>query len=115
MNYEAFLTDERLMNTIIGGVVQIFSGVLVLILICWLFWKVVYGIFCLKLAHKKGYRGYFFTGFFWRKIGLNYVGSLPDRTVTDAIEKAAASHIEKAAPSQAEAPVSSRGEETCAL
>lgn len=107
MDFGAFLTDERLINTIMGQFVRGFAAVLIVILICWLFWKVVYGIFCMKLAHKKGYKGYFFTGFFWRRIGLNYVGNLPDRTVTNAIEKAAAG--------QTEAPKSSEGEKTCAL
>ena len=35
------------------------------------------GIFTSKLAKKKGYRGYFFTGFFFHLIGLIYVVGLP--------------------------------------
>ena len=38
---------------------------------------VILGIFTAKLAHKKGYRGYFFTGFFFNFIGLIYVVGLP--------------------------------------
>jgi hypothetical protein len=38
---------------------------------------IVMGIFTAKLAHKKGYRGYFFTGFFFNLIGLIYVVGLP--------------------------------------
>lgn len=37
----------------------------------------ILGIFTAKLAHKKGYRGYFFTGFFFSFIGLIYVVGLP--------------------------------------
>jgi hypothetical protein len=38
---------------------------------------ILYGIFTAKLAAKKGYRGYFFTGFFFNIIGLIYVVGLP--------------------------------------
>lgn len=38
---------------------------------------VIMGIFTAKLARKKGYRGYFFTGFFFNLIGLIYVVGLP--------------------------------------
>jgi archaellum biogenesis protein FlaJ (TadC family) len=50
----------------------------------WYLWLVValipaiiMGIFTAKLANKKGYRGYFFTGFFFALIGLIYVVGLP--------------------------------------
>ena len=39
--------------------------------------SIIYGIFTAKLAKKKGYRGYFFTGFFFTIIGLLYVIGLP--------------------------------------
>lgn len=38
---------------------------------------IIMGIFTAKLAKKKGYRGYFFTGFFFNFIGLIYVVGLP--------------------------------------
>jgi Na+/melibiose symporter-like transporter len=38
---------------------------------------IIMGIFTAKLAKKKGYRGYFFTGFFFSMIGLIYVVGLP--------------------------------------
>lgn len=38
---------------------------------------VIMGIFTAKLAKKKGYHGYFFTGFFFNFIGLIYVVGLP--------------------------------------
>lgn len=38
---------------------------------------VIMGIFTAKLAKKKGYYGYFFTGFFFNLIGLIYVVGLP--------------------------------------
>ncbi|HWQ98261.1 MAG TPA: hypothetical protein VN538_09275 [Clostridia bacterium] len=50
----------------------------------WYLWVVValipaiiMGIFTAKLANKKGYRGYFFTGFFFNLVGLIYVVGLP--------------------------------------
>lgn len=39
--------------------------------------SIIMGIFTAKLAGKKGYRGYFFTGFFFNFIGLIYVVGLP--------------------------------------
>ena len=38
---------------------------------------IIMGIFTAKLANKKGYRGYFFTGFFFALVGLIYVVGLP--------------------------------------
>lgn len=39
--------------------------------------SIIMGIFTAKLASKKGYRGYFFTGFFFNLVGLIYVVGLP--------------------------------------
>ncbi|MDP3446905.1 MAG: hypothetical protein Q8S22_02480 [Eubacteriales bacterium] len=39
--------------------------------------SIIMGIFTSKLAKKKGYRGYFFTGFFFNLVGLIYVVGLP--------------------------------------
>lgn len=39
--------------------------------------SIIMGVFTSKLAKKKGYRGYFFTGFFFNLIGLIYVVGLP--------------------------------------
>jgi len=39
--------------------------------------SIIMGIFTAKLAKKKGYRGYFFTGFFFNLVGLIYVVGLP--------------------------------------
>jgi len=38
---------------------------------------IIMGIFTAKLAKKKGYHGYFFTGFFFALVGLIYVVGLP--------------------------------------
>ena len=38
---------------------------------------IITGILTSKLAAKKGYYGYFFTGFFFNLIGLIYVVGLP--------------------------------------
>jgi len=39
--------------------------------------SIIMGIFTAKLAKKKGYHGYFFTGFFFNLVGLIYVVGLP--------------------------------------
>lgn len=39
--------------------------------------QVIWGILTMKLAHHKGYRGYFWTGFFLGMVGLIYVVGLP--------------------------------------
>jgi hypothetical protein len=49
----------------------------ILVIVISLLPMIVMGIFTAKLAHKKGYRGYFFTGFFFNLIGLIYVVGLP--------------------------------------
>jgi hypothetical protein len=54
------------------------------------------GIFTAKLAHKKGYRGYFFTGFFFCIIGLLYVIGLPLAKDCVACERQARVKEEKA-------------------
>lgn len=38
---------------------------------------VFWGILTMKQAHHKGYRGYFWTGFFLWMVGLIYVVGLP--------------------------------------
>ena len=38
---------------------------------------VFWGILTMKQAHRKGYRGYFWTGFFLWMVGLIYVAGLP--------------------------------------
>lgn len=40
---------------------------------------IICGTLCQKLAARKGYYGYFWTGFFWSIAGLIYVAGLPMR------------------------------------
>ena len=40
--------------------------------------QIITGVLCKKLARRKGYKGYFFTGFFLGILGLIYVIGLPD-------------------------------------
>ena len=61
-----------------------FSNVLSAASNLWYLWvgialipSIIMGIFTAKLAKKKGYRGYFFTGFFFNMVGLIYVVGLP--------------------------------------
>lgn len=44
-----------------------------------LFAAVIMGLITHKLAGKKGYTGYFWTGFFLNIVGLIYVAGLPVR------------------------------------
>ena len=61
----------------LSDVVSYASNLWYLWLIVALIPAVIMGIFTAKLAKKKGYRGYFFTGFFFSMIGLIYVVGLP--------------------------------------
>ena len=45
---------------------------------------VLLGTLTQKLAVKKGYKGYFWTGFFWTVVGLIYVVGLPVKTTSPA-------------------------------
>lgn len=54
-----------------------FASYGMLLLIVPLIPGIIIGIMTAKLAAKKGYRGYFFTGFFFQVIGLIYVVGLP--------------------------------------
>ena len=45
---------------------------------------VLLGTLTHKLAVKKGYKGYFWTGFFWTVVGLIYVVGLPVKTTIPA-------------------------------
>ncbi|MBE5767457.1 MAG: hypothetical protein E7335_09885 [Clostridiales bacterium] len=47
-------------------------------LIVLLFQFIFFGTLTYKLAHRKGYKGYFWTGAFLGFIGLIYVVGLPD-------------------------------------
>ena len=63
--------------TSLSDVVSAASSLWYLWVIIALLPAVIMGIFTSKLAKKKGYRGYFFTGFFFSVIGLIYVVGLP--------------------------------------
>ena len=47
-------------------------------IICVLFPAIICGVLCKKLAARKGYTGYFWTGFFLTMMGLVYVAGLPN-------------------------------------
>ena len=59
--------------TNLSTVLPIVIGVAAGLLISAIFW----GILTMKQAHRKGYRGYFWTGFFLWMAGLIYVVGLP--------------------------------------
>ena len=64
------MTPELMANMWILGVIVV---ALVLLSLC------IMGILTHKLAKKKGYKGYFWTGFFLQLVGLIYVVGLPEK------------------------------------
>lgn len=64
-------------NASLQTIQSFFSTYGIAIAIAALIPMIFYGILTAKLAAKKGYRGYFFTGFFFAIIGLIYVVGLP--------------------------------------
>jgi hypothetical protein len=64
-------------NTALQTILSFFSTYGIAIAVAGLIPLIFYGILTAKLAAKKGYRGYFFTGFFFTIIGLIYVVGLP--------------------------------------
>lgn len=54
----------------IAALIQLFAPLLFLCVPC--------GLLSRNLARKKGYTGYFWTGFFLLVLGLIYVAGLPD-------------------------------------
>ena len=70
-------TDEMLNNLFSLGK-QIGVSLIILSILFFLVEKIIMGELCRGLAKKKGYTGYFFTGFFLGILGLLYVSFLPD-------------------------------------
>ncbi len=70
--------------------------ILVIALICLLLWliaRTIIGVLCYKMADKKGYTGYFGTGFFLGIIGFVYVIFLPDLIMRRYIENCSRKNI----------------------
>jgi len=55
-------------------------GHYILGILFWGFMCAIWGIGVRNLAYRRGYRGYFWTGFFFGLIGMVYVGFLPVRS-----------------------------------
>jgi len=73
--------DAAAMEAAAGSVIAMMLSSVMLIVFILLFNRIVFGIFCKKLAGRKGYKGYFWTGFFFGLIGLIYVIGLPDMNI----------------------------------
>ena len=71
------MTEQEMLNNLTMAIVPMIT-MLVLVVFVLLFNRIVNGMLCKRLAAKKGYSGYFFTGFFWGLMGLLYVVGLPD-------------------------------------
>ena len=52
---------------------------IVTVLIIYALAGLITGLVSRKLARKKGYRGYFWTGFLLNCLGVNYVAGLPEK------------------------------------
>ncbi len=65
------------MDSLYGQAIGLFSMANVISLLTLILSHVVYGLVSRKLAGKKGYEGYFWTGFLLGIIGLIYVAGLP--------------------------------------
>ena len=65
------------MNT--AEVVGMIAPILVLIGVLMLIGPIVMGMLCKRLAYHKGYKGYFWMGFFLGILGFAYVFALPDK------------------------------------
>lgn len=74
--------EQIMESALIGGIAVVAVWLLAL-----LFYMILFGVLCKKLAKKKGYRGYFWTGFFLGFIGLIYVVGLPVKKKIRAIEE----------------------------
>lgn len=61
-----------------GQQVFYMAAALIPLFLALFFTQIVTGVFCWKLAKRKGYKGYFFTGLFFGLIGLIYVVGLPN-------------------------------------
>ena len=55
------------------GILIVLAVVVAIIAMC------IPGIMTHRLAKKKGYKGYFWTGFFFQFVGLVYVVGLPEK------------------------------------
>lgn len=62
------------------GIIRSLTGIFLLIPILLGFLLLsIMGLVTMRLAHHKGYSGYFWTGFFLQIVGLIYVVGLPER------------------------------------
>ena len=52
---------------------------IVTVLIIYALAGLITGLVSRKLARKKGYRGYFWTGFLLNRLGVIYVAGLPEK------------------------------------
>lgn len=64
----------RMLNTFIEFIGIGFTGLLLVIV----FVRGIIGILCKNLAREKGYKGYYWVGFFFGWLGILYVSFLPD-------------------------------------
>jgi len=69
---------EGSIEELAGALGAIIGGAAAVGFIVFLFQFILFGILTYKLAHRKGYSGYFWTGALLGLIGLIYVVGLPD-------------------------------------
>lgn len=77
-NYTEILQMLESSSAELEAVLPMLAAVPVLIILSFLIERIIFGVLSKKLAGKKGYTGYFFTGFFLGALGFVYVVFLPD-------------------------------------
>ncbi|MFR8176212.1 MAG: hypothetical protein ACLVB5_03525 [Christensenellales bacterium] len=70
--------NQYVYDQIISEIDRIISNGGFLLFLIWFIQRTIIGILCFKLAEKKGYGGYFFTGALLGILGFVYVICLPD-------------------------------------
>ena len=73
--FTALETSAEEIATALGAVI---GGAAIIGFLALLFQFILFGTLTYKLAHRKGYKGYFWTGALLGLIGLIYVVGLPD-------------------------------------
>lgn len=68
---------------------KVLAAIALVCLLAVLAHRIFIGILCKRFARKKGYTGYFWTGFFLGWLGFVYVIFLPDLKVQKYLEMAA--------------------------
>lgn len=87
--YEAFAPEAEALLAAMEAAPAVIASVFVMGLLVLLAERIIVGVLCRKMAAKKGYKGYFWMGFFLSWIGFVYVIFLPDLKMQKYLRMAA--------------------------